>query len=88
MILFRKHYIQDSETKKKCRVYYSLDHRIDGKKCITLYAKSYRDEMDGIIDFNNDSNYMTDYFEKDSAVLFEDHPQYQEARNFVETMRK
>lgn len=86
--LYRKHYIQNPTTKKKCRVYYSLDNRVDGKKCVTLYAKGHLDYMDGIIDFTNHSDGMVDYFEKDRAVIFEDNPQYAEVRALVENLHK
>ena len=35
----------------------------------------------------NNSDSMTDYFETDKVVLFENHPLYQKARSFVESMR-
>lgn len=87
MTIFRKHYIQNSETKTKCRVHYSLDNRTDGRKCVTIYAKSCLDEMQGIIDFKNGSDGMTDYFENDRAVIFEDNPLYSNARKLVEQMK-
>lgn len=84
--IFRKHYIQNADSKKKCRIWYSLDNRIDGRKCVTIYAKDCLEKMKGIIDYENDSDLMTDYFEKDSAVLFENHIQYKEARLMAEQM--
>jgi hypothetical protein len=86
MIKFFKHYIQNAETGKKCRVSYSLDNRIDGHKCVTLYAKSYNDSMTGVLDFENNTDMMVDYFEKDRAVLFESHPQYKEARKIAQAV--
>lgn len=86
-ILFRRHYIQNADTKKKCRVWYSLDNRMDKKPCVTIYAKGHLDSMIGIIDFENNTDTMTDYFEKDRAVIFESHPQYEEARMFIESMK-
>jgi len=83
-LIIRKHYIQNKETGKKCRVHYSLDNRTDGRKCITIYAKTYDEDMKGIIEYKNNSDLMSDYFEKDRAVLFEDHPLYSEARKMVE----
>lgn len=81
--IYRKHYIQNKETGKKCRVHYSLDNRIDGRKCVTIYAKNCLDSMNGIIEYANNSDMMTDYFEKDRAVLFEDHNDYAIARSTV-----
>ena len=88
MTIFKKHYIQDSVSGKKCRVHYALDNRTDGRKCVTLYAKSHSDEMKGIIGFNNGSDIMTDYFEKDRAVIFEDSKDYLKARSAVEFYHK
>jgi hypothetical protein len=87
MINFRKHYIENPETKKRCRVWYSLDNRIDGEKCVTIYAKGYNDYMDGIIDFGNGTDTQCDHFEKDIARIFEDSPIYPEARKFVESLK-
>jgi len=83
-VKFQKHYIQNTETKKKCRVWYSLNNRVDGQKCVIIYAKGYCDYMEGIIDFKNDTETMTDYFEKDRVVIFEDHPLYESAREGAE----
>lgn len=79
-VKFMKHYIQNATTGKKCRVWYSLDNRVDGRKCVTIYAKGYLDEMAGIIPFENNSDLMTDYFEKDRAVIFEGNELYAAAR--------
>lgn len=82
MIKFNKYNVTDTDTKAKARVWYSLDNRVDGRKCVTIYAKDYVNDLkdifpDQVID-NSDS--MTDYFEKGKVVLFEDHPLYETAR--------
>ncbi len=80
-VKFMKHYIQNADNGKKCRVRYSLDNRVDGRKCVTIYAKGYLDEMAGILDsFENNTDTMTDYFEKDRAVIFEGDAHYAAAR--------
>jgi len=79
---FKKHYIENNG--KRCRVHYSLDNRVDGRKCVTIYGKTCLDYMSGIIEFKNNSDLMTDYFENDRAVLFEDHPHYKQARAVAE----
>lgn len=71
----------------KARVYYSLDGRTDGRKCVTMYAKDYCGELGKVFaggEYKNDSDIMTDYFDKGQVVLFEDHPVYGEARGRVE----
>lgn len=89
MIKFNKHNVTNTATKNKCRVFYSLDNRIDERKCVTLYAKEPADKLTGIFDtVVNNSDIMTDYFETDKVVLFEDHELYQVARKFVETFYK
>lgn len=89
MVEFKKHFVKNSVTGAKARVYYSLDNRSDNRKCVTLYAKSYSDRLTPVFEEAaiNNSDSMTDYFETDKVVLFEDHPLYQKARSFVESMR-
>ncbi|MCK4891533.1 MAG: hypothetical protein KAS78_02580 [Candidatus Pacebacteria bacterium] len=86
MIKFNKFNVTDTETKKKARVMYSLDNRIDGRKCVTLYAKDYGSNLSTIISdaYKNDTDISTDYFEQGKVVLFEDHPLYNKARQHVE----
>lgn len=80
MIKFNKYCVTNG--KVKARVFYSLDNRTDGRKCVTLYAKDYDDAL-GVLfgdQYKNDTEIMTDYFEKGRAVLFENHPLYKQAR--------
>lgn len=62
----------------KCRVWYSVNGRIDGRACVTVYAKDYDGNLSPIFGelVKNDSDSQTDYFEKDRVVLFSDHPLY------------
>lgn len=84
-IKFNKYHVTDGTL--KARVWYSLDNRADGRKCVTLYAKDYDDALGRLFvyQYKNDTDIMTDYFEKGRAVLFEDHPLYQSARARAET---
>jgi ribosomal protein L37E len=82
---FNKHNVHNITTNEKCRVSYSLDNRIDNRKCVTLYAKGYQDDLFTCFpDAKNESDSMTDYFEKDRINLFEDHPHYAAARKVAE----
>ena len=86
MVKFRKFYVTDGTVKAK--ITYSLDNRGDRKKCVTLYEKGY-DRNLGIIFpelHQNDTDYMTDYFDEGRVVIFEDNPLYRELRTFVEEM--
>lgn len=82
MIKFNKYNVTNTETKQKARVRYSVDNRIDGRKCVTLYAKDYMNVLDELFgsSFEDNTDMMTDYFEKGKVVLFEDHALYPAAR--------
>jgi hypothetical protein len=82
MIKFNKYNVTDTETKNKERVFYALDNRTDKRPCVTLYSKDYGYglyRLFGDLAVNN-TDTMTDYFEKSRVVLFEDHPLYPAAR--------
>jgi hydrogenase maturation protein HypF len=66
----------------KARVYYSLDNRTDGRKCVTLYAKDYSSALCDIIPagYENNTELMVDYFDKGRVRLFECSPHYAAAR--------
>ena len=87
MIKFNKHNVTDTETKEKARIFYSVDNRVDGRKCVTLYAKDYTRSLGRVLpkDYKNASDSTTDYFESGTVVLFEEHPLYQAARKRAET---
>lgn len=67
---------------EKARVTYSLDNRIDGRTCVTIYAKDYGHALGRILEdgYRNDSDSMSDYFESGRVVMFEGHPLYTAAR--------
>lgn len=82
-IRFLKHKVVNDDTKQSARVYYSLDNRTDGRKCVTIYAKDYGQQLSKVFASNeveNRTDTMTDYFDKDKVVLFEDHILYKDAR--------
>ena len=86
MIKFNKHNVTDTETKIKARVLYSLDNRVDGRKCVTIYAKDYDRSLGKIFnEYENDTDTMTDYFDAGRVILFEDHPIYKQARERAES---
>ena len=85
MIKFNKYNVTND--KFKARVHYSLDNRVDERKCVTIYAKDYNGGLRSIFEtVENNSDSMTDYFETDKVVLFEDHPLYEQARAKVESI--
>jgi hypothetical protein len=75
MIKFNKYNVTNTETKKKNRVHYSVDNRIGGRKCVTMYAKDYTNTLEEMFPGN-----FTDNFENGKVVLFESHPLYTAAR--------
>lgn len=84
-IKFNKHNVRHIESNKKARIHYSLDNRIDGRKCVTLYEKDNQRNLHEIFsDAINNSDMMTDYSEASRVVLFEDNPFYQIARETAE----
>jgi hypothetical protein len=89
MIKFNKHNVTDTETKIKARVLYSLDNRIDGRKCVTIYAKAYDRNLGKIFkEYENETNTLEDYFDCGKVVLFGCHPLYAVARERAELQLK
>lgn len=86
MIKFNKFNVTDTSTKKKARVFYSIDNRVDERKCVTIYAKDYDRKLGEIISdsYENETDSMTDYFDQGKVVLFEDHKLYAVARERAE----
>lgn len=80
MVKFQKHYVTNGSV--KARVWYGLDNRTDGRRCVTLYSKDYGHQLAEVIPtgYENDSDMMTDYFDKGRVRLFENHPLYAAAR--------
>ena len=82
MIKFNKFNVRNTTNGAKARVHYSVDNRIDGRLCVTIYAKDYVNELDEIFDGEviDNSDVYTDYFEKGKVVIFQNHPEYNAAR--------
>lgn len=80
MIKFNRYCVTDGQ--KKARVWYSLDNRADGRKCVTLYEKDYARVLADLFpsDYENDTDIMTDYFDNGRVRLFEGSPFYAAAR--------
>ena len=80
MVKFNKYHVTNGT--HKARVSYSVDNRTDGRECVTLYAKDYCNSLHFIFAdaYVNNSDSMTDYFERGRVVLFSDHPLYTAAR--------
>lgn len=81
MIKFNKYNVTNGTDKAK--ISYSLDNRADRRSCVTIYAKDYDRSLGRIFadEYTNNSDMMTDYFEKGRVVLFDDHPLYAAARS-------
>ena len=83
MIKFNQFNVQDTVSGLKCKVWYSIDGRYDGRKCVTLYARDY-DRNLGVMfadigGYKNDTDSMSDYFDKGSVTVYEDSPLYAQA---------
>jgi hypothetical protein len=79
-IRFNQHAVTNGT--HKARVHYELDNRCDGRRCVTIYAKDYGTALGVILGaaYENNTDVMTDYFDKGRAVLFDGQPLYAEAR--------
>ena len=80
MIKLMKHYVTNGTV--KARVYYSHGKLInDDRDCVTLYAKDYGGALGQVFsaEYQNDTEIMTDYFDKGRVRIFSDHPLFNEA---------
>lgn len=89
MIKFNKFNVTNGT--EKARVFYSLDNRADGRKCVTLYSKDYGHSLGRVFEgsagaYQNDTDLMTDYFDKGRVVLFENDQNYAAARSRAEAV--
>ncbi len=85
-VKFQKYYVAGNGAKAK--VWYSLDNRIDGRKCVTIYAKDYDRALSVVFSgagYTNNTDTQTDYFDKGKVVLFEGNPLYAAARARAES---
>jgi hypothetical protein len=77
MIKFNKYNVTNGT--EKARVHYMINNRIDGRECVTIYAKGYDDSLSFIDGVINNTDTMTDYFEKDRVYIFKGNPLYESA---------
>lgn len=78
-IKFQKHYVTNGAV--KARVHYSAFRMATtGQQCVTLYAKSYSDgrALAEVIGegYENNTDLMSDYFEKGRVRIIEGSPLY------------
>lgn len=81
MIKLMKHYVTDGV--RKARVHYSHAVLTNGKEAVTLYAKDYESgRMLGEMfseSYENNTDIMTDYFEKGRVRIYKDNPLFSKA---------
>lgn len=80
MIKMMKHYVTDGQ--HKARVLYSHGTLIDGRECVTLYAKDYTRDLGRIFPsrYQNDTDTMTDYFDEGHVRIFPNDPLFEAAK--------
>lgn len=80
-IRFMKHYVTNGT--HKARVHYSAFRMTTtGQDCVTLYAKDYSDDLCKVFGagaYENNTDMMTDYFEKGRVRILPDSPLYSAA---------
>ena len=76
-IKFNKHNVTNGTT--KARVHYSHTTLTNGRECVTLYAKDYSDKLAEVMGdefYQNDTDMMTDYFDKGRVRIYKDSPYF------------
>lgn len=84
MIKFNDYNITNTANGDKVKVHYSLDNHISNRPCVSISAKGYDGDLSMFALVENNSDPMTDYFEKDRVRLFEDDAHYMAARKAAE----
>lgn len=83
MVKFNKYAVVNTATKAKARVWYSRTKLVDGRECITIYAKDYGSKLGPVLGdalpVKNDTEIQTDYFETDLVRIFPGTPFYDAA---------
>lgn len=90
-IKFQTFRVVNAQTGKSARVWYSLDNRADGRKVVTIYARDYGHALGAVFadtstTYENDTDSMTDYFDKGRVRIFETDAIYADARKAVEAI--
>jgi hypothetical protein len=76
---FMKYYVESDEGKRvKCD--YSYGKTPDGRVCITIHAREYGAQLRFLPSCENNSDTMTDYFEKDRVRVYDNSPIYAEVK--------
>lgn len=57
--------------------WYSRTTLIDGRVCVTIYARSILKGLPAVLNPENDTDYTTDYFDNDRVRFFEGSAEYQ-----------
>lgn len=75
-IRFMKHYVTDGAI--KARVFYTDTALVNGKRCVTLYARDYSRNLGKIFGdaYANATDYMTDYFDEGHVRIPTEHELY------------
>ncbi len=82
MVKMMKFYVTNGA--EKARVWYSRGALVDGRDCVTIYAKDYTGALgrvfaDQSAPYENNTDTMTDYFEKGRVRVFPDSPLWADA---------
>lgn len=90
-IRFQTFAVVNKTTGEKARVHYALDNRGDGRNVVTVYDKDYGRALGRVFAgtdavYENDTDSMTDYFDKGRVRIFETSSLYVEARKAVEAI--
>lgn len=87
-IKIHKHFVKNVETGAKAKCWYSRGQLInDTRDCIIIYAKEYGQELSRVfgssVEVKNETDSMTDYFDKDKICIFAGEPLFNECLKFV-----
>ena len=88
-----KHFVQNIATGQKAKVWYSRGQVCKGPAgevglfdCITIYSKEYGYELNRVMErvgkTENDTDSMTDYFDKSRFRVFPDNPMFSRVSQF------
>lgn len=79
MIKFNKYHVTNGEI--KARVKYNHSVLINGKECVTLYAKDWDRSLGKIFkEYQNDTDSQSDYFEQGLVRIYKDSPYFEIAK--------
>lgn len=86
-IKFNLHNVTNGTIKARC--WYHVYTRTDGSKCVEVSSKDYNRALGQIFpaEYSNNTDTMTDYFDKGRVVFFEDHPLYAAAKARAEAVQ-